>query len=170
MNSNVISLKSIALIDFVILSIVYLLPSIAHIVPIPVYYLDPMRLLVLLGYLIGSNQINAYFLAATVPLFSMLVTGHPSSIKSILISIELISNLYFYITISKRFNVSIFLSIFTSIVLSKIVYYLLKYASININLMDGTLISTSIYIQLCIAVFISLLFYISSKFLSNRGS
>ena len=77
------------IVDLLIFLILFLLPSIAHLFPFPIYLIEPMRIAVFIGYLLTKNTYNVAFLAFTIPLFSYLTTGHPLFFKALLISIIL---------------------------------------------------------------------------------
>jgi len=162
-----ISILRCAIVDILILTSVYFLPTLSHIVGLPLYLLDPMRLVVLSSLLLLKYKRNAYLLALTIPLFSFLVSGHPVLLKSMLISIELIANIFFFTLLIKKTKMC-FLSMFLSILCSKIAYYVLKYGFIAIGLLNIEIISTSLLLQLFIALFISILFTLFYKRKGNK--
>ena len=82
------------LIDFSLLLFIYFLPAISHLFAFPVYYLDPMRIALVVA-LIHTSKKNSFLIALTLPLFSFLISSHPQLIKSFLLSAELIINLSF---------------------------------------------------------------------------
>ena len=69
LNSSIANKTKIVIYDFIALSIIYLIPTLSHIFSFPVYYLDPMRLMVFL-VIIHTNKKNSYIIAATLPLVS----------------------------------------------------------------------------------------------------
>ena len=75
-------------------------------------------------------------------------------IKSVLITIELLINLFLFYFLIEKTNK--FISMFLSIILSKIIYYSAKFFLIQVNLIDGGLISTSLFIQWVVAIGLSL--------------
>ena len=92
------------LIDFSLLLMIYFLPAISHLFAFPVYYLDPMRIALVVALVHTSNK-NAYIIALTLPLFSFLISSHPQIIKSFLLSAELVINLsLFYLLKDKLKN------------------------------------------------------------------
>jgi len=148
--------------DLFALVAIYLVPAISHLLSFPVYYLKPMRIMLVLA-IVHTSRRNAYLIAIALPLFSLLVSAHPSLIKTSLITGELLLNpwLFFFLT-EKLSNKS--LSLFLSIVVSKLLYYLLKFLLINSALMSGELISTPIYIQLVmLAVFSGYIYLMSME-------
>jgi hypothetical protein len=161
------SILRFIIVDISILALVYILPTFSHIVGFPLYLLDPMRLAVLSSLFLLKDKNNAYILALTIPLFSFFVSGHPIFWKSILISIELIANVFFFMFLKNKIK-SCFFSMFISIFFSKIVYYILKYGFVTIGLLNIEIISTSLLLQLFIALFISILFTLFYKRKGNK--
>jgi hypothetical protein len=154
------SLPKILLTDILILTLVYFIPALSHVMPIPVYLLDPMRLLLLTGFLLSRNNTNALLLAATIPLISTIATGHPPFYKAILISIELVSNITLFVYLIKKLTWSAPILLLISIIASKIIYYTFKYLFIQLTLIEGALITTDLFIQLATVGFIVLMFWI----------
>ena len=149
------------LIDFSLLLMIYFLPAISHLFAFPVYYLDPMRIALVVA-LIHTSKKNAYIIALTLPLFSFLISSHPQIIKSFLLSAELVINLsLFYLLKDKLKNV--FTSLFISIIISKAIYYSLKFALISFALLDDRLFSTPFYFQLIAAILVSTYIYLVNR-------
>ena len=161
---NLIDVKSnikTSLIDFSLLLMIYFLPAISHFFAFPVYYLDPMRIALVVA-LVHTSKKNAYIIALTLPLFSFLISSHPQIIKSFLLSAELVINLsLFYLLKDKLKN--IFTSLFISIIISKVIYYLLKFALISFALLDDRLFSTPFYFQLIAAILVSTYIYLVNR-------
>jgi hypothetical protein len=157
------SIKYISIMDIMIIIAVLIVPAVSHIMPIPMYYLDPMRLLVFVGYLLGRNNANAILLAIVLPLFSSLVTGHPILLKASLISCELLVNIWLLQILYQRSQWHISLQVFVSIIASKITYYIVKQIFLNFEWLNGPLITTSLWIQGSTVAFLVLLFAIVYK-------
>ncbi len=154
----------ILLLDIFALSFLYFIPALSHLFAFPVYYLEPMRI-ALIASIIFTGKKNTFLIALTIPAFSFLVASHPSAAKAILLSIELIWNVYlFYFLNSKMKN--IFWSAFLSIILSKATYYLLKFFFITGGLLTINFISTPIYYQIGTTIVLSFLVY----FILNKKS
>lgn len=150
--TSAVSLKAF-LIDLIVIAVIYFLPAFSHIINFPLYLIEPLRIAVVFC-LLHTNKRNALFVALTVPLFSFFISSHPAILKSALIIAELLINLFlFYFLVRKQ---NIFLSMFLSIIISKIFYYSIKFILIQVNLMDGSLVSTPIYIQWVVAIGLSL--------------
>ena len=109
-------------IDILALAFIYFTPSLAHLLNFPVYMLEPMRVMLILS-LAHSTRKNSYLLALTLPLFSFLVSGHPELVKMMIITAELVLNVFLFYLISARIR-NLFLAGFLSIVGSKIFCYL----------------------------------------------
>ena len=71
--------------DLIALAAIYLVPAVSHLLSFPVYYLEPMRIMLILA-IVHTSRRNAYLIAITLPIFSMLVSVHPSVIKTSLIT------------------------------------------------------------------------------------
>jgi len=110
------------LIDLVALGFILLMPAAAHLTGIPFYFLEPMRIM-LVAALLFSNRANAYLIAAVLPVFSFLVSGHPAPVKMTIIIAELLFNVWLFQTLIRRTKKP-FLSMFSAIVLSKLFCYL----------------------------------------------
>lgn len=151
------------LIDFLIVSFVYFLPTFSHLINVPLYLLDPMRIAVFLC-LIHTNRKNTFLIAITLPFFSLLVSSHPAVIKTFLITGELLINLLLFYYLTQKTNT--FISLFLSIVISKAIYYTAKFAFIQMNLIDGSLVSTPILVQWIIAIVLS--FYVALKYEDSK--
>jgi hypothetical protein len=112
----------------------------------PLYLIEPMRIALILA-LVHTTKRNAYIIAITLPLFSFLVSAHPVFYKMMLITGELVINVWlFYFIFNKTKNA--FASILSSIVLSKAIYYLAKFFALAIIIKSSeSIIATSLYIQ-----------------------
>ena len=146
--------------DLFALAAIYLVPSVSHLLSFPVYYLEPMRLMLILA-IVHTSRRNAYLIAITLPIFSLLISAHPSIIKTSLITGELLINLWLFFFLSEKLSNKC-LSLFSSIIASKLIYYLAKFMLISTTLMDGQLLSTPIYIQLVMLAAFSGYVYLTS--------
>lgn len=161
---NIVDIKSnikTYLIDFSLLLLIYFLPALSHLFSFPIYYLDPMRIAIVVA-LIHTSKKNTYIIALTLPLFSFIISSHPQIIKSFLLSAELMINLtLFFFFISKIKNVFAALSL--SILISKSVYYVLKFAALSLGLINDKLFSTPIYFQIASTILLSFYIYIINR-------
>jgi hypothetical protein len=147
--------------DLFILLLLYLVPAISHLFNFPIYYLEPMRVMLILTIAHTSRR-NAYLIALTIPVFSFLISSHPSLVKTSLMTSELLLNVWLFFFLSEKFSNKMFI-MFSSIVVSKIFYYVFKFMLINSALMTGDLVSTSIYLQLVLIIVLSAYIYLVSK-------
>jgi len=132
--------------DLSAIIVIYLIPTFSHLLALPIYFIEPMRSMLILALVHTSKQ-NAYLLAATLPVFSFLISAHPVFLKTLLISSELLFNvwLFFYLSqkMKNKFGVMVL-----SIAISKIAYYLIKFGLLSFVLLEGNLVSTPIFIQI----------------------
>jgi len=156
---SISKIKSIVF-DLIALMAIYLVPAVSHLLSFPVYYLEPMRIMLILA-IVHTSRRNAYLIAITLPLFSLLVSAHPSLIKTSLITSELLLNVWLFFFLSEKLS-NKSLSIFLSIIASKIFYYLVKYLLSTSVLMGGELISTPMYIQIIMLFVLSGYIYLMS--------
>ena len=142
------------LFDVLAILFIYFVPVISHLTALPIYYFEPMRILLILA-LIHTSKSNAIILALTIPAFSFAVSAHPSLIKTGLITLELFLNVIFFFwfttVIKERF-----VNIALSIIASKIIYYLLKYVLISTALLGTGLISTPLYFQITVILLLTI--------------
>jgi hypothetical protein len=143
--------KKIALVDALLLTVVFFIPALSHLTPFPLYVLDPMRLVMFAGLILTRHQTNALLLAIVIPMVSTLISGHPPFYKAILISIELAANLLMFTYAQGRWPRYTIGVLIGSIVLSKVLYYAFKFVFIQAQLVSGPLVSTPLYIQLLTA-------------------
>ena len=127
---------------------------------------EPMRIIVVIAML-HSSQYNAYLLALLLPLFSLLLSNHQSFMKTFILSADLLLNIFLYFRINKFYQ-NKFLSMAVSIIISKAVYYLLKYLLIKLSLIDGSLVATPLYIQFIIIITLSIYAFLIDKFFSQK--
>ena len=163
MNSS-LSLNSaykIAVTDLVVLTAVYFIPVFVHATAFPLYYFEPMRLLLFAAYLISRNNANAFLLALTLPLVSTIFPPHhPPFYKAVIMSLELFVNVACFVWAVNKIKWPAFVLFFISTVISKVFYYGLKFVFIKMSLIQGELITTSLLTQLITLTILSLLFAI----------
>ena len=149
------------LIGFSLLLFIYFLPAISHLFAFPVYYLDPMRIALVVA-LIHTSRKNSFLIALTLPIFSFLISSHPQFAKTFLLSAELLLNLAFFFLLNEKIR-NVFTSLLASIIISKAIYYLLKFAFINFALLDDKLFSTPYYFQIISAILLSSYMYLVNR-------
>jgi hypothetical protein len=154
--------------DVLIIVAVYFIPALSHQVPFPLYTFEPMRLLLFAGLLLVRNNANAYFLACTIPLVSTIVSGHPPLAKAILISFELLANVWILLKLAKQYKWNAGILFFVSTVASKIIYYGLKFIFIQLSLIPGDLITTALTTQLITLIVLSVIYAVTIFILQKR--
>lgn len=152
-------IKSI-LLDVSALAFIYFVPAISHMFSIPFYLLEPMRIMLILS-MAHSGKLNNYLIAFSLPLFSFLISSHPSVEKSVLLTAELLLNVWLFYELGKKFNG--FISALLAIGIGKVFYYALKYTFILLGLLDSELVTTPIYLQVITMVVLSGYIYLVSS-------
>lgn len=147
--------------DVFALGVVTLIPALSHLTAIPFYLLEPMRVILLLSIVYTSEK-NVYLLTLALPLFSFIISAHPSVVKSLLITSEMFLNVFLFFTLLKYFKKSFPSAVF-SIMISKIYYYLLKFSLISFGLITSELISTPILLQIAVGLSISVFLFFFYK-------
>lgn len=156
MKSNVaLQLKSketfrAAVLDVAALLFIYFVPAISHMLKLPVYFIEPMRLALILA-LLHTTRRNAYILALTLPVFSFLISAHPMLPKMLLITAELTLNVFLFYVLLKKLK-SAPLAVLLSIAGSKLFYYLIKFALINTAIMATGLVGIPIVMQVIMTI------------------
>ncbi len=121
LNNPGISRWRTAITDVLALIFVGLVPAASHMLNVPVYFIEPMRVMLILA-LLYSSRFNAFALAIVLPLFSFLVSGHPFPLKMVIIMAELLLNAWLFLLLFQKTKMP-FLSAFSSILISKLFCY-----------------------------------------------
>ncbi len=154
-NTLSINLKSRKTIKALIFNVsvflfIFLVPAISHMLMLPVYYIDPMRIALIL-VLLHTTKSNAYIIALTLPLFSFLLSGHPVLPKMLLITAELTLNVFLYFFLVNKIK-SVPAAVLTSVIGSKVFYYLIKLVLINTAILSTGLVGIPVYMQVIMAL------------------
>lgn len=155
-----LNIYKIVLVDFGAIISIFLLPSVSHLFPFPLYFAEPMRIITIIVYFLSKNHKNSLLIALTIPIFSIIFSGHPIPLKASLISIELLVNVFILDICIRYFRCNVFIALSLSILASKIMYYFLKYLIIQFGFLQGSLVSIPLYIQLISLIITSLMFYV----------
>lgn len=156
--------KSIIL-DILALTFIYFIPALSHIGNVPLYLVEPMRIMIIIAIAHTSHR-NAYIIALTLPLFSFIVTDHPVFYKTLIMTAELLVNIWLFYFLSKKWKNN-FTAMFVSIFISKLFYYLLKFGLMSFLLIESDLITIPIYLQVITMVLFSAYLFIV---LSRKGT
>ncbi|MGE5432368.1 MAG: hypothetical protein ACM3QX_14900 [Syntrophomonadaceae bacterium] len=154
------------LLDIIALAFIYFVPAISHMFSIPFYLIEPMRIMLILS-MAHSGKLNSFFIAFSLPLFSFLISSHPSAEKSILLTAEMAMNVWLYYEFSRKFNG--FYSALIAIGIGKVFYYALKYTFILLGILDSELITTPIYLQVITMLVLSGYIYLISSVKSKKA-
>lgn len=149
--------------DFFALAVIYFLPAFSHLFSFPLYLIEPMRIMVVMA-MIYTDKRNAYVIAFTLPVFSFILSGHPLIIKSLLILVELVMNVWLFFALKAMIPNS-FVRMLAAISGSKALYYILKIIVLSAGFMGGELIATPLYMQIIVTIVLSGVIY----FLTQRG-
>ncbi len=155
-NTLSINLSKVILCDIICLALFLYVPALSHYSSIPLYRFEPMRIVLLINLLLLGDKKNSYFLAFILPLFSFIVSGHPLLPKAIIMSLELLTNVFLFFVFKTKVNASA--SLFVSIIASKGVFYLLKFLLVSLGLLNSSLVETNLFIQVIVAGVLSLCF------------
>ncbi len=128
------------LLDGLLCALVVAVPALFHAAALPLYYLDPMRLLLFAAILFSSHR-NALVMALWLPLLSMLTSGHPVFPKVVLIQGELALNAVVFFRVWRRWGRA-GVAAGVSVLAAKAAYYGAKFALIRTTLLDGDLVAT----------------------------
>ena len=143
---------------------VVLIPTISHLIDLPLYKVNPMHWIIYLFCLSNTRSISSItILSLSLPLISLLTSGHPALPKAGLIGMEL----FIYGSIFNAFYHRKYMGLFGTYIFSKtvgiIIYYAMKSIFLKNGLLMGSLISGSIYAQLVVSIGIIAVLYMISR-------
>jgi hypothetical protein len=157
---------STAITDIAALVFTGMVPAISHVFKIPVYYIEPMRVMLVLALLYSSRR-NAFALAVVLPLFSYLVSGHPVPIKMMIIMAELVLNAWLFLYFYRKTGRS-FLSAFSSIIISKVFCYTMYLAVFSMAFVKAEAETAFLLAQLILTLLLSSLVWIITHGRNSR--
>lgn len=140
------SIVRLAALDAVLLTFACLIPAASHLLVVPLYMLNPMLALLLVGMLLGKDTRNALVLAVLLPLESSLLTGMPAPAKMVCMVAELATVAALFNVLSRRWKV--LPAVLTAIVAGKLVYYGLK----AVVVAPAVLVGTDLWLQLAVVI------------------
>lgn len=148
--------------DAIGLVVIYFIPALSHLFSLPIYLIEPMRLMLILAIAHTSKR-NAIIIALTLPLFSYFISGHPIPPKALIMAVELMLNVLLFYYFARRIK-NYFGAMIMSVLASKVVYYIMKYGIIYYGIIESGLFSTPVYLQLILTVvYSSYLFIVFSR-------
>lgn len=147
------------IIDAALIVLLCLTPALSHFFGVSYHYFEPMRIALFAGLLLVDDKRNGYLLAALLPVASMLISGMPTPPICALMVLELILNVFIFHLITKV-SKSAFVGMLTGIVLSKVVFRLLKWGVISQGMMQTSELIANWQLQLIVAVVFATVFTI----------
>ncbi len=136
--------------DGMAVAFIILAPAMAHLLSFPLYYLEPMRVMLILAMVHTTKQ-NGYLLAMILPFCSWIFSGHPELIKMLIITVELVANVAVYYWLKGR-NSRSFTAMLISILASKLLCYLLYWMVFSSAFMASETGTTFLAVQLVVSV------------------
>lgn len=126
----------LVLTDMALVGAACLIPTVSHLLAVPLYMLNPMLALLLAGLLLGRDWRNALLLAVLMPLVSCLVVGMPAAPKMVCMMAELATVATLFGVLSRRW--AVLPSVLVAVLAGKVVYYALKALVIAPAVLVGT--------------------------------
>ena len=151
------------IIDAVLIVLLCLTPAITHLTGISYHYFEPMRIALFLGLLMVNDRINSYMLAALLPISSMIFSGMPTPPICALMVLELMLNVYLFHLLT-RVTKSTFVGMFTGIVISKVVFRLVKCLFLTNGAFQASAVVANWQLQLIVSFALAAGFVILLKF------
>ncbi len=152
--SQEVPFSKMFVLDFIGLLFIYFVPAISHLLSVPLYFIEPMRLMVIIAMIFSSKR-NTYLIALSLPVFSFLISSHPIFPKMLIMTLELGLNVWLFYLFARLMR-NYFYAMLLSVVLSKGVYYLLSYMAVHMSFMGTSEVSTiPLYIQAIVTVVFS---------------
>jgi hypothetical protein len=136
-------------------------PAASHMFKIPVYYIEPMRVMLILA-LLYSSRWNAYTLAIVLPLFSYLVSGHPDPLKMMVIMAELVLNAWLFLYFYRKTRIP-FLSTFGSIIISKMFCYAMYLVVFSMAFVKAEAEMSFLFAQMSLTLVLSSVVWLITK-------
>lgn len=145
------------IIDAALIVLLCLTPALSHLIGVSYHYFEPMRIALFAGLLLVDDKRNGYLLAALLPVASMLISGMPTPPICALMVLELLLNVFLFHVITKV-SKSAFVGMLTGIVVSKVVFRLLKWGVISQGMMQTSELIADWQLQLIVAVVFAAVF------------
>ena len=137
-----------------------LVPTVSHLINIPLYKLNPMHWIIYVFCLYQYKRMSIILvLSIALPLISFLTTGHPILLKSILIGVELFLYGAIFITLFHSRKKWLFSAFIISKLVGITIYYAGKSVFVLGELISGPIITVPLINQfvLSIGIFVLLL-------------
>jgi hypothetical protein len=150
-----------SILDIIALAFIFFIPGIAHLLSFPVYMIEPMRLMLVVSFVLTGKR-NSYLLALTLPLFSYFVSGHPEFVKMLIITCELLLNVFLFYLFADLMKKT-FLAAITSIIASKVFAYFLYLVFFSFAFVKSEASPVFLGVQALTTVIFSLYIYIAAR-------
>ena len=145
--------KSIVL-DISALIFIYFVPALSHFANVPLFLVEPMRIMLIFAIAHATHR-NAYIIALTLPFFSFLVSGHPVFFNTVIMTVGLLANIWLFYFLSTKWK-NYFVAMLVSIIISKALYYVMKFGLINFQIIEAKMIVIPIYLQVISMILFSI--------------
>ncbi len=122
--------------DVAVVTAACLIPTMSHLTALPLYRLNPMLALLLVGMLLGKDWRNALVLAVLMPAVSCLIVGMPSAPKMVCMVAELATVAGLFYVLNRRW--AVLPSVLVAVLAAKVVYYALKAVVLAPDVLIGT--------------------------------
>lgn len=157
-NTKQRSLVRNAVLDTVLIALACLIPSVSHLLGLPLRNLNPMLMLVVAGVLLSDNKWNTYLLALALPFVTSLISGMPSPLGALCMVLEYatVVTMLTLLLYTGRQTTKTFAVALAAMLTGKAVYYLAKWLIIR----PDQLITTAVGWQVASLLVIALLFAI----------
>ena len=157
--STEVPFSKMIILDIIGLMFIYFVPAISHMLSLPLYYIEPMRLMVVIAMIYSSKR-NTFLIALSLPVFSFLISSHPIFPKMLIMTLELGLNVWLFYMFARLMR-NYFLSMLLSIVISKGVYFMLAYLAVQMSYMTNAEVSSiPFHFQMIVTVILSAYIYV----------
>lgn len=149
---------------------IYTLPAISHLINYPVYYFEPMKIMLILS-IAHTGKWSSIFIALTLPAFSFIISDHPSLLYSFIMTGELLVCVLLFFALIKRVN-NIFAAMSVAVIISKLFYFSVKFVLLQVSVINGELFTTPVLVQVFNIIVLSgyLHYFSTNSFKENSRS
>ena len=158
----------VVLVDAMVLLSFYMTIVFAHVLPFPLYQLDPMKILVLVTVMY-STRWNSVTIAAVLPVLSFLSTGHPIFPKFLIMSMELMIFSWVMSFLIQKQSGAV-MTFISAILVSKLAYYAIKAGAIGFGVLNQQLVSTELWVQLQAIILLGVIYAMIQYFQNHHQS
>ena len=152
----------IAAFDAVLVTLALLMPIVSHAFGVGIRFLEPMRLALFAAVLFVPERKNAYLMAFVLPWFSFAIIGMPVWWKAVMMSVELVVNVFILYRLLDL-KVHSGLALLISVLMAKGLYYIAKYLLIQFAVLPQMPVVENVPMILLSVVLLSVLFVCGSK-------